>query len=320
MAINKTDHLDCVLSSHKIQKETVLLNKHIEKKGEIKDALKEQYGSGLYDPFNSGSYAKHTAVNSKFDFDLIAPFKRNAFDTLKKMYEDVYDFLYEKYKSEATIKKQKVSIGLEFHADADGHVVNVDVVPGRELNLDQYLKDENINLYVYSQYGSIDAGSERIKTNPKAQISNIKNQAEKDSIRHIIKLLKIWKVQNHGAPKSFFLELITIKAFDSEEISGDTWDQLKGVIEFIRDNVEKISLSDPGNSNNEVADTLTKDEKKILSGDLKHMLERIDENSDNIKLYFKSNENHPCSEKRDDKNKYGIKESGISSPPAARFG
>ena len=72
--------------------------------------MEEKYGSNIYSPFNSGSYAKNTAINTKFDFDLVAPFKRNAFGsngTLKEMYEDVYDFLYEKYKDVAEVKSKK---------------------------------------------------------------------------------------------------------------------------------------------------------------------------------------------------------------------
>ncbi len=320
MATDRSKHLDCVLDSHRIKNEQSLLDKHIEKKNEIKEGLQQKYRADLYDPFNTGSYAKHTAINTKFDFDLAAPFKRNAFDTLKKMYEDVYDFLYEKYKDKATVRKQKVSIGLEFHADKDGDIIKIDVVPGRELNKDQYKEDENINLYVYSQYGSIDAGSERIKTNPKAQIANVKDHAAKESLRHNVKLLKVWKFQNNSKPKSFFLELITIKAFDTQDITGDRWEQLKTVMAYIRDNVKTISLPDPGNSNNDVADTLTEIEKTLISNDMKYMIERIEENSDNIKLYFKINDKHPCEAEKKEENRYGVKREGISTPPVTTFG
>ena len=149
---DKNKHLECVLSSHKISKEEKLLDKHIDRRNEIKEALEEEYGNDVYSPFNSGSYAKNTAVNIKFDFDLMAPFKRNAFGsngTLKEMYDSVYQFIYGKYHGkEATVRDQKVSIGIEFYPDVDGHIVNIDVVPGRELNLDQYKVDHKLNLYV----------------------------------------------------------------------------------------------------------------------------------------------------------------------------
>ena len=145
----------------------------------------------------------------------MAPFKKDAFDTLEKMYDDVYDFLYDKYKSVATVKKQKVSIGLEFFADSDGDVVKIDVVPGRELNQDQYKDDYKLNLYVYDQFGNIGKGSDRLQSNVKAQINNIKDRAtnEKNSIRKTIRLLKVWKIYNTKSVKSFFIDLITIAFF-----------------------------------------------------------------------------------------------------------
>ncbi len=321
MATDKNKHLDCVIASHRTSNEQELLNKFIAKRDEIKEALEEKYGVNLYAPFNSGSFAKNTAVNTKFDFDLMAPFKRNAFNTLEKMFTDVHDFLYERYKNEASIRKQKVSIGLEFYPDSVGDIVKVDVVPGRELNLDQYKEDNKLNLYVYSKFGNIEKGSERLQSNIKAQIANIKDRAtsEKDSIRKIIRLLKVWKINNNKTPKSFFLELITIKAFDNSTITGDIWTKLKTVLEYIRDNVKTVSLPDPGNSNNDVAESLEDWDKSVLSDDMRFMLERIDEDSDTIKSYFRINEKFPCKENNEG-NKYGLKEAGFSVPPVTRFG
>lgn len=326
--MNKTTHLDSVIKTHQISKEESLLSKHKEKNTEVKEALQKNYGEKIYSPFNSGSYAKNTAMNLKFDFDMVAPFKRNAFGsngTLKEMYEDVFDFLYEKYKDVAEVRKQKVSIGIEFHADEDGDIVKIDVVPGRELSQDKYNETEDLNLYVYNKYGIIEAGSERIKTNVKAQINNIKDRAEKekDSIRKIIRLLKVWKNTKLSSPaKSFFLELITIKAFDNKEISGSLWDKLETVLEYIRDEVTKdaFTLKDPGNSNNDLIDTLTSFDRQNLSDDMKLILERIEDNDENIKTYFP--ENQKFVEEEEDDNKYDNKGSGFySTPPKTeRFG
>lgn len=321
MATDKNKHLECVVSSHRTSKEQKLLDKFIKKRDEVKAALQDKYGSNLYNPFNSGSYAKNTAVNKKFDFDLMAPFKRDAFTTLEKMYNDVYDFLYDKYKNEAAVKKQKVSIGLDFNADADGDAIKIDVVPGRELNQDQYKDDDKLNLYVYDQFGKIEKGSDRLRSNVKAQINNIREKATaENSIRKIIRLLKVWKIYNTKKVKSFLIDLITIKAFDKKDITGDLWDRLKSVMEFIKDEVKTISLPDPGNGNNDVADTLTDSDKNTLSDDMKYMLERIEEDSDYIKTYFPVNEKFPCEDKKDD-NRYGKTGAGFSIPPEnSRFG
>lgn len=326
--MDKNLHLDSVIKTHQITKEEKLLNKYKDKNKEVKEVLEKKYESNIYSPFNSGSYAKNTAVNIKFDFDMVCPFKRNAFGsngTLKQMYEDVFDFLNDKYKDEATVRKQKVSIGIEFFADADGDVVKIDVVPGRELNQDQYKDDENLNLYVYYKYGNFDEGSERIKTNVQAQIKNIKDRAttEKDSIRKIIRLLKVWKNTKYNYPtKSFFLELITIKAFDNKEISGNLWNKLETVLQYIRDEVtgESFTLKDPGNSSNDLIETLTTSERKTLSDDMKYMLERIEDNDENIKTYFP--ENAKFVEEEESDNKYENKGNGFySNPPKnERFG
>jgi hypothetical protein len=318
MATDKNKHLDDVLTSHKISKEEALRDKHIKRRDEVVTDLKSKYGTDLFDPFNSGSYAKHTAVNKKFDFDLIAPFKRNAFDTLESMYNSVFDFLNEKYKDKARIVKQKVSIGLIFHRDTDGHEVKIDVVPGRELNKNTYPDIADLNLYVYEQFGQFAGGSDRIKSNIKLQIANVKQNADRDSIRQIIRLLKVWKIYNSKTPKSFLIELITIKAFDKKDVKGDLWEKLKIVMEFIRDNVKTLCLPDPGNASNDVAETLNDSEKAGFSDDMKHMIERIEADSDMIKTYFQINPKFPADS--GDKSSYGLGTAAASIPPAVRFG
>lgn len=323
--MDKNLHLDSVIKTHQITKEEELLSKHKEKNKEVKEALEEKYGENMYSPFNSGSYAKNTAINTKFDFDIVAPFKRNAFDsngTLKEMYEDVYNFLYEKYKNVAEVKKQKVSIGLDFFIDSDGDKIKIDVVPGREFNQDQYKDDKNLNLYVYKKYGMFEEGADRLKTNIEAQINEIKNRAtnEKDSIRKIIRLLKVWKHNKGSYPtKSFFLELITLKTFDNKDVKGNLWDKLKTVLEYIRDNVttDGFKLTDPGNSSNNLMDTLESFEKQNLSNDMRNMLDRIDENDENIKTYFPENVKF----KEENKNNGYGKNNGMPVPPSnLRFG
>lgn len=322
--MDKNLHLDSVIKTHQITKEEDLLNEHKEKNKEVKEALEGNYGENIYAPFNSGSYAKNTAINTKFDFDLVAPFKRNAFGsngTLKEMYEDVYQFLYDKYNKNGDIViRQKVSIGITFKTDLGE--VKIDVVTGRELNQDQYKNDENLNLYVYYKYGNIEAGSERIKTNVKSQLNNIKDRTttEKDSIRKIIRLLKVWKHNKGSYPtKSFFLELITLKTFDNEDVKGSLWDKLKIVLEYIRDNVtiDGFKLTDPGNGSNDLMDTLESFEKQNLSDDIKNMLERIDENDENIKTYFPEN---PKFKEEDKNNGYGKNNGMPVPPPNLRFG
>lgn len=318
MATEKSKHLNSVLDSHKMAHIEDLFNKYKSKRDDVKNSLDSNYNTNSYACMNSGSYAKHTAINIKFDLDLVLPFNKKSFSSLEEMFDSVYEFLNDKYKNEAYIRKQKVSIGIEFFADDDGDIITIDVVPGRELNEDQYTSDKNLNLYINSTYGELNAKS-YLQTNINAQIEHIKNRNEE---RKIIRLLKGWKVNNNESYKSFFLELITLKAFDTTSISGNLWEKLKSVLEYIRDNVNKdgFTLIDPGNTGNDIAKTLESFEKYQLKSKMDTMIQRIEDNSDNIKLYFPINEDFHSD---DDEKKYKSKGGGgfFSVPPKEeRFG
>jgi len=321
MTLNKNDHLQNVLETHRMSHIDELLNKYKTKRNEIKEDLEENYSDTIYSPFNSGSFAKHTAINKKFDLDLVIPFKRNSFDTIESMFQDVFDFLSEKYAAtgKAHVRKQKVSIGVRFYADNDGDEINIDVVPGRELTKDTYPETKDLNVYFNENNWGFVKGT-YTKTNIHAQIDNIK---AKQNERNVIRLLKIWKNSNYESYKSFLLELITIKAFDKVEISGSIWEKLKSVMEFIRDNVAKddFSLVDPGNSNNDIVKTLESYERSNLSTKMDNIIRRIEENEENIKSYFPINENYE--KKESTENIYGIKGPTIAAsipPNNNRFG
>lgn len=302
MNITLQQHLDNVLSTHRMAHVDDLLSKYNKKRDEIKEALEGKYTDRIYNPFNSGSYAKHTAINIKFDLDIVVPFKRDSFGTLEVMYDDVYEFLKEKYKGIAEVRKQKVSIGVLFPADKDGDVINIDIVPGRETQVNDYLSSRNLNLFFNEGIGNYTPNT-YLKTNIHSQIDHIKG---KDAERKIIRLLKIWKISNGKKYKSFFLELITIKAFNQENISGNLWEMLKAVLNYIKDNVSKdgFTLVDPGNSNNIVSDSLTQYEKTILASEVEFILDNIARNDDNIKGYFPTNEDF---ESTLAKESYGLK-------------
>ncbi len=321
MTINKNDYLQNVLETHRMAHVDELLSKFKTRRDEIKEALEEKYSDKIYSPYNSGSFAKHTAINTKFDLDIVVPFKRNSFETIEEMFQDVFDFLTEKYynSGEAHVRKQKVSIGVRFYSDEDGDEINIDVVPGRELNYESYPETRDLNVYFNDNHWGFTKGS-YTKTNIQAQIDNIK---AKDNERKVIRLLKIWKNSNFENYKSFLLELITIKAFEKTEVSGNIWEKLKSVMEYIRDNITKddFKLIDPGNSNNDIITSLESYKRTNLSNRMNTIVNRIEENDENIKNYFPTNEKHE--KKESTESSYGIKGAAIapSIPPNNnRFG
>lgn len=301
MATDKSKHLDCVLKSHKMSNVQDLLDKYLKKRDEVKEALDSKYATQkATSAINSGSYAKHTAINTKFDIDICLPFLRGSFNTLEAMADDVYEYFDSEYEDDELIykRKQRVSIGLTFQMD--GEQVDMDVVPAREINNDEYTTTYDLNLYVRAKNG---IAATSTKTNIKTHIDLIKG---KNAERDIIRLLKIWKKSNNRDYKSFMMELLTIRAFDSkDDIPSGLWEKLKFVLEFIRDNIETIQLKDPSNSSNVVSDTIDAFQKQSFKSDMSNMLTSIEQNSDYIKNYFPINDSFPCDDDSEDKMKRG---------------
>ena len=236
MSIDRNKYLGEVLHTHKLRHIEEFVKKVKDKRDEIKEVMSEHYGEKKYTAFNSGSMAKHTATNIKFDMDVVEPFKHDAFDTLQNMFDDVYNTLTEKYGS--VVRKQKVSIVLEFpKEDGDELPIQIDVVPGRELSDDDYTETKDLNLCFNEDLWGFKKGT-CTKTNISKQIEHISG---KNTERKVIRLLKIWKKHKDKDYKSFLLELITIKALNGKD-SGGLWEDLKVTMEYIRDNITKDSF------------------------------------------------------------------------------
>src|SRR5699024_546635 len=150
-----------------------------------------------------------------------------------------------------------------FYQDDDGDEVDIDVVPGREMKKDDFLSSRSLNIYFNENLWGYEEGTHQ-KTNIHSQINHIKGKSE---AREIIRLLKIWKTTNKEEYKSFMFELFTVKAFDNLDVTGNLWDKMKSVMTYIEDNIVKdgFTLIDPGNSNNDVLESMEEREKQQLS-------------------------------------------------------
>lgn len=286
--MNKSSYLQRVLKSYRMSHVQEKMDKYNEKRDKVKDALKAEFsGQIIKRAINSGSMAKHTAINEKYDIDICQLFKYNSFKTLEEMADAVYDFFMEKFEDDDFIqyktRKQRVSIGISF--EIDGEIIEMDVVPARELLQDDYSDTQRVNLYVRPK-GLSPATS--TQTNIQKHIDTISGKTNE---RKTIRLLKGWKLHHSPHIKSFFIELITIRAYDdnSDNLMGE-WERLKMVLTYIRDKVETIKLVDPANSNNVVSNTLSDTEKSNLSKDMKRILDRVEDNAENLKIYFPVND------------------------------
>ncbi len=313
MSFDKDKHLSEVLNTHKMHHVQDFVNKVKNRREEIKAKMHDHYGNDKYSSFGSGSFAKHTATNVKFDLDLVEPFKHNAFKTLQEMFDSVHDFLSEEYKNTGvTIRKQKVSIGVSFPIEeGDEKPVELDVVPGRELSDNDYPDSHDLNLCFNESHWGFEKGTSQ-KTNIQKQISHIEGKA---SERQIIRLLKIWKKQKGKKYKSFVIELAVIRALDGYEGDNSLWARLKYTMEYLRDHIAESSfhLYDPGNTNNDVIAAMQDYDRQTFKSDMASMLNNIESNPDSyLPYYFQVNKKY-CG--------YKEKESGAAYPTSTkRFG
>lgn len=278
MADYKSDYLQEVLETHRMKHVNETLEQYRAKRQEIRDILIAEYGTNIYEPFNSGSYKKFTAINTKFDLDLIVPFKYNSFSTLESMFNDVSEKIKDAFGIQAVVRDQGVSIGIVFTEDE----INIDVVPARETSkgsFDNTHKDLNLHKFDGTGY---------LKTNIHKQIEHIKSKTNE---RKIVRLLKIWKSQKRKKYKSFFFELLAIKAYEITSPTGNLWTQFSTVLQYIVENIEKdtFKLPDPGNNNNDLMSTLDSYQKTLLKSDFELILTNIENNEKQIEYYFEKN-------------------------------
>lgn len=244
------EYLQTQLDNNKLSEEEQ--NNVSERKQKIEDKLRGEFGSKIQSIKYSGSISKGTAVKNSHDIDIALHFKNDSFSTLKEMYDSVYDFLEKHYK----VRKQKVSIGLPGQ--------DVDVVPGRRINPDDS-SDNDVFLYRTDN-------DSRIKTNIEKQKDAIRESGSKE----VIKLCKIWRDNWNLEFKSFALELLVIKAL--EDFDGKGYDnKFRHLLEYICENVESVTLTDPGNSNNDVAETVESSKKKLFKSTAKECIKFIDD-------------------------------------------
>jgi len=314
MDINR--HLAECLTTHKMRHIKNVVDAFNEKASEIIEKLTKNYGQATYGIFKSGSFAKHTAINTKFDIDLVVPFKYSRFKTLEEMYDDVHNFLEKEYKNKAVVRRQKVSIGVEFPTHIDNFPIKFDIVPGRELNEGDYCNTHDLNLYFNESHWGFSKGS-RQKTNIYKQIKHIEGKTDE---RSIIRLLKIWKYSLKKDYKSFIIELFTIKAMSYYTGENVLWQKLKHVMSYINQNVNNdgFQLIDPGNSNNNVLSSMSPTQRILLANDMKTIIDNVSTEHKNATYYFPINDKF----KSKDDNFYKQKQtSGPSYPPTGqRFG
>jgi len=200
--------------------------------------------------YYSWSMARQTAVSINFDTDICVEFENNAFTELNTMYNWTYDKLRNKY---LNVKQQRVSIWIPEK--------NIDVVPTRLIKW-----SNNVNLRDTKN-------STRKQTNIHIHIDYIKKFWDLD----VIKLLKIWKNIHNIDIKSFWLEILTIRALNSYDGVNLLWPKLRHIWTYIKNNdIVSMRLVDPSNQNNDIMESIEYGEKiKLKNMAIKSLSEQF---------------------------------------------
>lgn len=254
---------------------------HLRKAEKIILAIESKYGDFLAArPSYSGSLAKNTAINSNYDIDIIVQFKNSAFGSLKEMYQNLYSFFNEEFddKDLISLRSQKVSTGLIF--EINGKEVSIDIIPARKINKNRANND--LNLFVK---GNTFTSSTRIKTNLVKQAEAFSGYK---SEKTITRLLKNWKLENNIPIKSIYLELLVINAFKEKagQIPKSYFGKLMMALTYIRDNIERARVVDPGNSNNVISETLSRSEKSNIADKIESMIETLKRDKSKVEEIF----------------------------------
>lgn len=215
------------------------------------ETIKGWAGGCLNEIMISGSRAKGTAINISSDIDLFISLKSTTDNTLKEIYDSLYDYVKSKG---INCRKQNVSIGINYKNHS------IDLVPG---------KKHTGNTNDHSLYRS--KKNTWTQTNINKHIKLVKDSGRLEEIV----LIKIWrKLHNLDFP-SIYLELIVIDALTNKNKNHPGKNFLT-VLDFLASSIVEKKVFDPANTNNEISDDLFKYEKEIIarkakeSGNQKH--------------------------------------------------
>ena len=277
-----------------------LYNEYHNMRQEVTEVLKSEFPVGKElsgDPMNAGSWQKNTAVNRKFDLDILAPFKfRDKQKGAQKIKGEVYNVMRSHFGSRPgyKVRDQRVSTGISFQKG--GELIEIDVVTGMEPREGFYLpemsdpNDERKDLILFDRYSG-----QKIKTNVHRQIRIVKN----DLVHYHtpIRLLKTWKKVHDQHIGSYAIELIAHLAYKAKGApkSGSPDKLLRHILEYSIDLLPDLKLVDLG-VGREWTDFLNPNQRNELKGEFKRMLKALDPNApdfDLIRKLFPVNKQYP---------------------------
>lgn len=188
----------------------------------------------------SGSFAKGTANRSGTDIDVFVSLRSDCPASL----EHIYTTLSKRLSSAGLdVRNQNVSLGTRIHG------FDVDVVPARR----QGVQGEDHSLWR-------NRANTWTKTNVAHHIQLVSGSGRQAPIR----IMKLWRRQKGLVFPSFYLELAVIEALRSSP-SVEIADQVRDVLQYLRDGFLGARFVDPANANNVISEDLNDNEKGFIA-------------------------------------------------------
>jgi hypothetical protein len=231
--MSNQSYLEAVLRAQNLQRgefeQLVSLRKQIE------EQLSVFQGQPRF--YYGGSYGKDTLIRASYDLDIVMYWPHDCGYTLEGMFTAVRDQLRKHW---AFVIPKNVACRLPFEGG-----FHIDVVPGRALN----------TTFRYANLYRSETG-QPLQTSIKVHIDAVR----KSGRRELIRLLKLWKVRYQVPIRSFVLEQLAIAGASGTSLT-DLEPQLNAALTHIRDRIETAQITDPANTNNNLADTMSVQEK-----------------------------------------------------------
>lgn len=243
-------YLQDVLDSQKLADDSVEMKDLRRHRDDVEKLLRKKFSGNDLTIKYGGSKAKGTMNKESYDLDLISYFvhgDNTAGSTLKEIHENVESALADDY----FIVRRTSALRLYSREPENRVDFHIDVVPGR------YVDDKREDVFLHCTKGD----KERLKTNLDVHINHIRNSGVTEAIR----LLKLWRVRDHLAVRTFILELLAVKLLKQKKTAALT-DQMKHVWTKLRDEVSDITIEDPANPNgNDLSELFDETIRQALS-------------------------------------------------------
>jgi hypothetical protein len=273
LPFNSDEFLKDVLTSENIRNDPAYFAKVIKERQKLKDWLVKKFGGHLVNGTteDGGSFVKRTAIASNYDSDIVLPFKKETYSSLKEMFYDVYEEVQHTFSGKATVRKQ--SRAVELTIECGGDEIYFDIVPGREIK--NYNTEKELNLFVRPDW--VWQRGSSFKTNFGLQRSITINKPE---ARQIIKLLKAYRDRNNFDLPTIIIEQCVVEAMSENNfgIHPSVTENLLNCMDFVGQKLNQKGLIDIANSNNNLHIKMSFSERYYIADQLFSDIKQVENN------------------------------------------